>query len=118
MNVLLCTTVFLGSLYHRMSEPARAVEEADLGIQVTVQRGLKTTMAPDPENPGGPMVVREVDAQGADVVVLQLPKTKEMLDCLRLLQATTGCSLDDAVATVTTTPAGPSHGSIRHEWKA
>lgn len=87
MNVLLCTTVFLGSLYHRMSEPARAVKEADLGIQVTVQRGLKTTMVPDPENPGGPMVVREVDAQGADVVVLQLPKTKEMLDCLRLLQA-------------------------------
>jgi hypothetical protein len=86
MNVLLCTTVFLGSLYHRMSEPAHAVEEADLGIQVTVQRGLKTTMYPDPENPTGPMVVREVDAQGADVVVLQLPKTREMLDCLRLLQ--------------------------------
>ncbi len=87
MNVLLCTTVFLGSLFHRMSEPARAVEEADLGIQVTLQRGLKTTMYPDPENPGGPMVVREVDAQGADVVVMQLPKTREMLDCLRLLQA-------------------------------
>ncbi|TFV64152.1 hypothetical protein E4P41_02620 [Geodermatophilus sp. DF01-2] len=87
MNVLLCTTVFIGSLYHRMSEPARAVEEADLGIRVTVQRGLKTTMYPDPENPTGPMVVKEVDAQGADVVVLQLPKTREMLDCLRLLQA-------------------------------
>ncbi len=87
MNVLLCTTVFLGSLYHRMSEPARAVEEAGLGIQATVQRGLKTTMYPDPENPSGPMVVREVDAQGADVVVMQLPKTREMLDCLRLLQA-------------------------------
>lgn len=28
-----------------------------------------------------------------------------LLDCLRLLHATTGCSLDDAVATVTTTPA-------------
>lgn len=28
-----------------------------------------------------------------------------LLDCLRLLQATTGCSLEDAVATVTTTPA-------------
>jgi N-acetylglucosamine-6-phosphate deacetylase len=28
-----------------------------------------------------------------------------VLDCLRLLRATTGCSLEDAVATVTTTPA-------------
>jgi len=87
MNVLLCTTVFAGSLYHRMAEPARAVQEADLGIQVTVQRGLTTTMVPDPANPAGPMVVRDVDAQGADVVVMQLPKTQEMLDCLRLLQA-------------------------------
>jgi peptidyl-tRNA hydrolase len=87
MNVLLCTTVYLGSLFHRMAEPARAVTEAGLGIEVTVQRGLKTVMAPDPENPEGPLVVREVDAQGADVVVLQLPKTREMLDCLRLLQA-------------------------------
>ena len=87
MNVLLCTTVFTGSLYHRMAEPARAVEEADLGVRVTVQRGLTTTMVPDPKNPEGPLVVRDVDAQGADVVVLQLPKTREMLDCLRLLQA-------------------------------
>jgi hypothetical protein len=87
MNVLLCTTVFTGSLYHRMAEPARAVEEADLGVRLTVQRGLTTTMYPDPDNPGGPLLVREVDAQGADVVVLQLPKTREMLDCLRLLQA-------------------------------
>ena len=87
MNVLLCTTFFLGSLYHRMAEPARAVEEADPGIRVTVQRGLKTTMYPDPENPGGPLVVGKVDAQGADVVVMQLPKTREMLQCLRLLQS-------------------------------
>ena len=48
MNVLLCTTVFLGSLFHRMAEPARAVQEADLGIDVTVQRGLKTTMYRNP----------------------------------------------------------------------
>ena len=87
MNVLLCTTVFTGSLFHRMAEPARAVTEADLGIQVTVQRGLTTTMAPDPSSSDGRLVVRDVDAQGADVVVLQLPKTREMLDCLRLLQA-------------------------------
>jgi hypothetical protein len=87
MKVLLTTTVFTGSLYHRMAEPARAVQEAGLDVEVTVQRGLETVMAPDPGNPDGPMVVREVDAQGADVVVLQLPKTREMLDCLRLLQA-------------------------------
>ncbi|GAB3300322.1 hypothetical protein GCM10027451_02480 [Geodermatophilus aquaeductus] len=87
MKVLLTTTVFTGSLYHRMAEPARAVQEAGLDVEVTVQRGLKTVMAPDPANPDGPLVVREVDAQGADVVVLQLPKTREMLDCLRLLQA-------------------------------
>jgi hypothetical protein len=87
MKVLLSTTMFTGSLYHRMAEPARAVEAAGLGIEVTVQRGVKTVMAPDPADPSGPLVVREVDAQGADVVVLQLPKTREMLDCLRLLQA-------------------------------
>ncbi len=87
LKVLLTTTVFTGSLYHRMAEPARAVQEAGLGIEVTVQRGLRTTMAPDPQDPAGRLVVREVDAQGADVVVLQLPKTREMLACLRLLQA-------------------------------
>jgi hypothetical protein len=87
MNVLLSHTMFTGSLFHRVAEPARAVSDADLGIEVTVQHGLKTVMAADPDDPGGPLVVREVDAQGADVVVLQLPKTREMLDCLRLLQA-------------------------------
>ncbi|MGY1831406.1 glycosyltransferase [Geodermatophilus sp. SYSU D01180] len=87
MKVLLTTTVFTGSMFHRMAEPARAVEEAGLDVQVTVQRGLRTTMAPDPHDPAGPLVVRDVDAQGADVVVMQLPKTREMLDCLRLLQA-------------------------------
>ncbi|RFU22882.1 glycosyltransferase family protein [Geodermatophilus marinus] len=87
MHVLLSHTMFTGSLFHRIAEPARAVAEAGLGVEVTVQRGLKTVMAPDRENPAGPLVVREVDAQGADVVVLQLPKTLEMLQCLRLLQA-------------------------------
>jgi glycosyltransferase involved in cell wall biosynthesis len=87
MNVLLSHTMFTGSLFHRVAEPARAVSDADLGVEVTVQHGLKTVMAPDPDDPAGPLVVREVDTQGADVVVLQLPKTREMLDCLRLLQA-------------------------------
>src|SRR3712207_1241748 len=87
MNVLLSTTMFTGSLYHRMAEPARAVNEAGLGLAVTVQRGVRTTMAPRSDDADAEMVVQAVDAQGADVVVLQLPKTREMLDCLRLLQA-------------------------------
>ncbi|MGY1708650.1 glycosyltransferase [Geodermatophilus sp. SYSU D00758] len=87
MHVLLSHSVFTGSLYHRIAEPARAVIEADLGVEVTVQYGLKTVMGRDPDSPAGPLVVREVDAQGADVVVLQLPKTVEMLQCLRSLQA-------------------------------
>jgi hypothetical protein len=37
--------------------------------------------------PDGQSVVADVDADGADVVVLQLPKTVEMLQILRLLQA-------------------------------
>ena len=85
MNVLLCTTVYTGSKYHRMTEPARAVEEADLGIEVTVSHGITTTMV---QRPGEvELSVGSVDARGADVVVLQLPKTVAMLQVLRLLQA-------------------------------
>ncbi|ADB73747.1 glycosyltransferase family protein [Geodermatophilus obscurus] len=86
MNVLLSTTLFPGSLYYRMSEPARAVNDVGLGVEVTVQRGVKTTMARSSADPDAPAAVQTVDAQGADVVVLQLPKTREMLDALRLLQ--------------------------------
>ncbi len=86
MNVLLSTTLFPGSLYYRMSEPARAVNDVGLGVEVTVQRGVKTTMARSSADPDAPAAVQTVDAQGADVVVLQLPKTREMLDVLRLLQ--------------------------------
>ena len=85
MNVLLCTTVFTGSKYHRMTEPARAVQEADLGVDVVVSHGIATTMV---QRPGEPeLSVGSVDARGADVVVLQLPKTVAMLQVLRLLQA-------------------------------
>lgn len=85
MRVLLTHAIAPGSTYYRIEEPARAVQAADLGIEVAVARGLGTTMRPTTE--GGPMEVVEVDAQGADVVVLQLPKTAEMLQILRLLQA-------------------------------
>ncbi|RBY79620.1 hypothetical protein DQ238_10555 [Geodermatophilus sp. TF02-6] len=85
MKVLLSTSLFRGSLYYRTAEPARAVEEAGLGVEVEVRRGLRTTMV---QRPGQAQTsVGAVDAEGADVVVLQLPKTQGMLECLRVLQA-------------------------------
>lgn len=85
MRVLLAQSGSSGSAYYRVDEPARAVLEAGAGVDVTVRRGLATTMRrpsadQEPE-------VSEVDAQGADVVVLQLPKTVAMLQCLRILQS-------------------------------
>lgn len=85
MNVLLCTAGHIGPDHYRVIEPARAVEEAGLGVRVTVQEGLKTTVRPSADT--GTAEVVDVDAQGADVVVLQLPKTVEMLQCTRILQA-------------------------------
>jgi len=85
MKVLISATRFAASKYYRVDEPARAAQEADPELSVTVTAGLKTTMYRTGE--GDRMVVGSVDAQGADVVVLQLPKTVEMLQILRLLQA-------------------------------
>ncbi|TFV52456.1 glycosyltransferase [Blastococcus sp. TF02A_35] len=85
MRVLLTHAIAQGSTYYRIEEPARAVQAADLGIEVAVARGIGTTMRPVGED--GAMEVVDVDAQGADVVVLQLPKTAEMLQIQRLLQA-------------------------------
>jgi hypothetical protein len=73
-----------GSVYYRIAEPARAVRDAGAGVEVTVRHGLETRME---RTPDGQSVVADVDADGADVVVLQLPKTVEMLQILRLLQA-------------------------------
>jgi glycosyltransferase involved in cell wall biosynthesis len=85
MKVLLSTTRFTGSLYYRAAEPARAVNEAALGIEATVTYGLTTTMDGPADLETSSVV--SVDARGADVVVLQLPKTKAALEMLRLLQA-------------------------------
>ncbi len=85
MNVLLSTSGRSGPYHYRIKEPARAVQEAGVGVRVTVQKGLVTTMRTPPG--GGEPEVVDVDAQGADVVVLQLPKTVEMLQCIRILQA-------------------------------
>jgi hypothetical protein len=85
MRVLLAQSGSSGSAYYRVDEPARAVLEAGLGVDVTVRRGLATTMR-RPSEHEEPQV-SEVDAEGADVVVLQLPKTEAMLQCLRILQS-------------------------------
>lgn len=85
MRVLLARSASLGSSYHRIDEPARAVVEADLGVDVVVRHGLTTVTGR--AVPGTEPDVLDVDAQGADVVVLQLPKTQAMLQILRLLQA-------------------------------
>lgn len=85
MRVLLTHAIGTGSTYYRIEEPARAVQAADLGIEVAVARGIGTTVKAVTD--GAPMEVVDVDDQGADVVVLQTPKTAEMLQTMRLLQA-------------------------------
>jgi glycosyltransferase involved in cell wall biosynthesis len=85
MRVLLARSGSIGSSYYRVNEPARAVAEADLGVEVLVREGIATVMHRGPDD-AEPQVV-EVDADGADVVVLQLPKTVAMLQIVRLLQA-------------------------------
>lgn len=85
MRVFLTHAIATGSTYYRIEEPARAVQAAALGVEVAVSRGIGTTMRSVTE--GAPMEVVDVDAQGADVVVLQLPKTAEMLQTQRILQA-------------------------------
>jgi glycosyltransferase involved in cell wall biosynthesis len=85
MRVLLARSGSNGSSYYRINEPARAVAEADLGVEVHVQKGIATVMRQGSSD-AEPQVV-EVDADGADVVVLQLPKTAAMLQIVRVLQA-------------------------------
>jgi glycosyltransferase involved in cell wall biosynthesis len=86
MRVLLTrSSSSAGSVHYRINEPARAVQEAGLGVEVEVRLGIGTTMRP-PSDGEQPVVV-DVDSRGADVVVLQLPKTVEMLQCIRILQA-------------------------------
>jgi glycosyltransferase involved in cell wall biosynthesis len=85
MKVVLSSTRFKGSLYYRAAEPARSVNEAGLGAEVSLVYGLATTMDGPPDDESSS--VTSVDAQGADVVVFQLPKTKAALEMIRLLQA-------------------------------
>ena len=67
--------------FYRVSEPVRAVRDAGYDIEIEMSRGISTMVRP---GEGGE--VYEVDARGADVVVLQLPKTVAMLQTIRVLQ--------------------------------
>jgi Glycosyl transferases group 1 len=84
MRVLLAHASAAGPLYYRMTEPARAILESGADVEVTVSRGLVTTVQKDED---GQQVVVDVDPRGHDVVVVQLPKTVQMLQTIRLLQA-------------------------------
>ena len=111
MKVLMMNAGHIGPDYYRVTEPVRAVHEADLGVEVTISRGLTTTMR-RPEG-GGEPVVSDVDAQGADVVVLQLPKTAEMLQCIRILQAQGVAVVVEMDDLLTAVPYGHSgHGAL------
>jgi hypothetical protein len=71
--------------YYRVREPRLAIEQAGFGVEIETVRGIATTVRP--ARGGGEPEVVEVDARGAEVVVLQLPKTDAMLQTIRVLQA-------------------------------
>jgi hypothetical protein len=111
MRVLLSRSGSPGSSYYRMDEPARAVREANLGVDVVERFGLATAMrraSYDAE----PEVV-DVDAEGADVVVLQLPKTAAMLQIIRILQSQGIAVVVEMDDLLTGVPFGHmAHGSL------
>ena len=83
MRVLLAQSAHsAGSIHYRIQEPAREIRQA--GFDVLTRTGLQTTMR-RPADGGDPVVV-DVDSEGAVDDVLQLPKTPEMLQILRILQ--------------------------------
>ena len=84
MRVVLVHSRKSGSTYHRVEQPALAVREADLGVEVVLRAGLSTRTVPVE---GGEPEVVDVDTESADVVVVQLPKTQQMLQCIQILKA-------------------------------
>jgi len=111
MNVLMIKAGTLGSDYYRATEPARAVHESGADVRVTVSQGVATTVRPTTH--GGAAEVVAVDAQGADVVVLQLPKTEAMLQTLRVLQAqgvAVVVEMDDLLSAIAF--GSPAHGAL------
>jgi hypothetical protein len=94
--------------YYRVSEPVRAIQEAGFDVEIETSRGISTMVRP---GPGGE--VYDVDARGADVVVLQLPKTVAMLQTIRVLQdqgVAVVVEMDDLLSGI---PFGfPSHEAL------
>jgi hypothetical protein len=85
MRVLLAhSSSSAGSVHYRINEPARAVRESAADVDVAVRLGIATTVRTGPD---GQKQITGVDAEGADVVVLQLPKTAEMLQTIRVLKS-------------------------------
>lgn len=82
MKVLLLPADASGCRYYRMEEPARAIREMGVNIEISVQTHLDV----DGERRGGETILRSVDAGGADVVVFQRPTNMMMHDAMRLLQ--------------------------------
>jgi hypothetical protein len=117
MHVLMLNAGYIGPDHYRVREPARAVEESGLDVTITINHGLETTVRP--ATAGEESEVIDVDAKGADVVVLQLPKTKGMLQSIRVLQAqgvAVVVEMDDLLSGV---PYGHSgHGGLIRTGKA
>jgi hypothetical protein len=70
--------------FYRVREPVRAIREAGLDLEIETTRGIATMVRPGADRGEGE--VYDADARGADVVVLQLPKTAAMLQTIRVLQ--------------------------------
>lgn len=85
MRVLLVRSGSAGPAHYRIDEPARAVREAGTGVEAVVRQGITTVMSRASDDAEAEVV--EVDAEGADLVVLQLPKTVAMLQTLRVLRS-------------------------------
>jgi hypothetical protein len=110
MKVLVVQSSPSASVHYRVDEPVRAIRDSGIDVEIDVVRGLATTMAP---GAGDQLSVIDVDAGDADVVVLQLPKTPEMLQSLRVLQGrgvAVVVEIDDLMSA-----APPGHGGMSDE---
>ncbi|MGY1820347.1 glycosyltransferase family protein [Geodermatophilus sp. SYSU D00079] len=91
--------------HYRVREPAREIRAAGFDVEIETTRGIETMVRP---GEGGE--VYDADARGADVVVLQLPKTVAMLQTIRVLQdqgVAVVVEMDDLLSAI---PFGtPSH---------
>ena len=81
MKVLLMNARQGAQDYYRVREPALAIAAAGLDVEIEMTIGIETMVRP---GEGGE--VYAADARGADVVVLQLPKTVAMLQTIHVLQ--------------------------------